>query len=584
VGEVNQLGVITMINRKYRGASAVLAAAPIAAFFAICAPARTAHAVTINVNTFDMTVKNDKICGLVEALAAVNTKAASNGCPAGTGNDTIQLQSGTYLANPSFPLTISRSVTIKGTTPDPALGAQTRISGTNLLTSNDTLFKVTDPNGAITVNFQFLDLFGGAGTQMITGIWAQGTKGSTVHVLGSLVELFTYGGIYSNSTNIDVQDTYLAQNSTPENGGAIFFDATSKNLTVSRSTFEGNTSPNFGGAISYLGIGTSSITSSTLAGNSAASSGAIDNGGTAGSFAINGCTIAYNFCTTQGVDCGGGVVSFLGDSTAHYSMNASIVANNQDGDSQQSDFTSDDSVVVTNSDILGIGSATFIDGGGNQLMGVDPQTDPDLIRIGGIYRLPIVQVSSTSPVLDVLSSFSPTVDERGLQRGVSHDGKTHSALFDLGAYEFDPNTQVETLPLIASSQTLIPITNNTGYSDSRGSELPATKAGDAVSYYLPSIVIEDGSYDFVARYATGKNEGIVQLEWSTDKTFKTGVMPIGGPVDLFASTAGFTTKDFHTSFFFSGDDPIYLRFRVTGKNSHSTGFALFLDYVNAISI
>ena len=58
------------------------------------------------------------------------------------------------------------------------------------------------------------------------------------------------------------------------------------------------------------------------------------------------------------------------------------------------------------------------------------------------------------------------------------------------------------------------------------------------------------------------------------------VVAVGGAVDLWSKSAGFLVKNYNVSIFLNA--PTYVRFRVTGRNSKSTGFKLDLDYVNAL--
>ncbi len=543
-----------------------------------------AHPATIAVNTTSMSLTNDSKCGFAEAIVAVNTKAAAYGCPAGTGNDTIQLQAATYV--PLGILKINRSVTIKGATPNPALGLTTQVSAQNISSADSALFYVADINGPMSVTFQYVNMDQASPPNQVSGIWAAGTGSSTLHVLGCYVYGMTYGGIYAQSFNVDVQDSYVAANATPESGGGIFVDAGSRNLTVARTTFDANSSSNYGGAIEYQGIGTSSVVGATVFQNDAAiGGGGIDIEGEGGSFAISQSTIVYNSCEGS-AGCGGGVLSLSGDYPVTFSMNASIVADNTGYDpntgSDVSDWFSDGNIVVSNSDIFGNAGAQYVDGGGNGHMGQNPQAPEELTRLGGLYRLPVCLLAPTSPVIDVLSSLNPAVDERGFTRGVNKTtGLTGASLFDMGAYELDPNTETETLVSVGSSGTSATATGSS-YSAGKIFQLKATKAGDFAAFYLPSIIVDGvANYNFIAGFATGSNEGIVQLETSTDPTFKTNVTAIGSPVDLYARATGFVRKNYNVSRPLDSDNANYIRLRVTGKNSASSGFAVYSDYVNA---
>jgi predicted outer membrane repeat protein len=566
------------------------------ASFAVSLVGRGVQAATITVNTTDMSLTSDSKCGFAEALVAVNTKAAAYGCPAGTGNDTIQLQAATY--QPLGSLEIERGVTIKGAAPDPALGLMTNIDSQNLTSLDEQMFYLIELNGAMSVTLTNVALNGPlSGPNQLTGIYAEGSSSaSTVHVLGCYVYGFTYGGIWAIAFNVDVQDSYVALNRTPGSGGGIFFDAPSKNLTVSRTTFDSNTSAANGGGIEYQGVGTSSVVGSTFSSNTADfGGGGIDIEGEGGSFAISQSTLVFNSCAGSDA-CGGGVLSQSGAYSVSFSMNASLVADNTGmdpnfGTPTVSDFFSDGNITVSNSDILGNTQpgVLYRDGGGNH-MGLDPQASIDLTSLGGLFRLPVSVLPAGSPVLDVLSTLSPGVDERGFTRGVSKTtGLTGSNLFDIGAFEFDPNTETETMVLVGSSGNHT-TANGSTFSAGKTFELQATKAGNFAAFFLPTI-IEDAqppceclNYNFVAGFATGPTEGIVQLETSIDSTFKTGVVAIGSPVDLYAKTAGTLKKNYNVSIPLSDNNSNYVRLRVTGKNSKSSGYAVYSDYINALTL
>jgi hypothetical protein len=194
----------------------------------------------------------------------------------------------------------------------------------------------------------------------------------------------------------------------------------------------------------------------------------------------------------------------------------------------------------------------------------------------------------SSPVLDVLSTLSPAVDERGFTRGVSKStGLTGSNLFDIGAFEFDPNTETETMVLVGSSGSHSTATAST-YSAGKVFLLSATNAGNSATFALATIITDGpppcfcNNYNFVAGFATGRNEGIVQLETSTDPSFNSGVVAIGSPVDLYARNAGTLRKDYMVSIPLSNDNSNFVRLRVTGKNINSSGYAVYSDFINAI--
>jgi hypothetical protein len=238
-------------------------------------------------------------------------------------------------------------------------------------------------------------------------------------------------------------------------------------------------------------------------------------------------------------------------------------------------------ITVSNSMIYEQGDASRLvfDDGGNNRNGVDPLLSPDLDLYGGKYNIPIAAAFADSPAVDYLSSLNLTTDGRNFLRGISRDGAAHAKLFDIGAFEFDPNTQAETLGLISSSAP-VSVLKASGYSNGAGARFAATKIGDTAVYYNP--IQTDGNYDVVVRFAKGPDEGIVQLEWSSTRNFSSDVHAIGTPQDLYASSSAFFSRDYNVVLPFDPDDSQFFRFRVTGKNKSSTGFAVLLDYMNLV--
>lgn len=86
------------------------------AFVAVCfvAFASPVHAATITVSAGTDTIAEDGVCHLSEAIANVNDQAQTHAdCPAGTGNDTIQLPAGTITLSTHLP-SIKKPLVIKG--------------------------------------------------------------------------------------------------------------------------------------------------------------------------------------------------------------------------------------------------------------------------------------------------------------------------------------------------------------------------------------------------------------------------------------------------------------------------------------
>jgi predicted outer membrane repeat protein len=170
------------------------------------------------------------VCALRDAITAANTLAAVNGCPAGTGTDTIHFSvSGTITLGSTLP-TILNTLTIDG------IGQAITVSGA-------VLYEILYENAAATVTLNELTL----------------TDGKTNDFGGAI---FNDGGM------LTVTNSTFSGSSAP-GGGAIYEDSGS--LTVSSSTFSGNTAATFGGAI--FALGTVNVTNSTFSANTAGEDG-----------------------------------------------------------------------------------------------------------------------------------------------------------------------------------------------------------------------------------------------------------------------------------------------------------------------
>jgi len=99
-------GLLTMRN--------ALAAAGMAITLALVL-STVAHAGTITVSTLSDPSGPSGTCSLRDAVTAANTMTATNGCVAGTGNDTIQFSiTGTITLGSTLPQITDRNLTIKG--------------------------------------------------------------------------------------------------------------------------------------------------------------------------------------------------------------------------------------------------------------------------------------------------------------------------------------------------------------------------------------------------------------------------------------------------------------------------------------
>jgi predicted outer membrane repeat protein len=236
-----------------------------------------AHGATIVVNdaTAGSVTSN---CTIVDAVTAVNTQAAVNGCNGGDGmNDTIDLTTFTSATTISFvqaaagnthALALTKAVTIQGA----------------LDQSGNPLVTLERSSVSGTPNF---GLINSTAVLAIDSLTLQNGYAPTGY-LG--------GGILAGSS-LSVSNSVISGNSSSAAGGGI---AAFSGLTVTQTVLTGNTAGNAGGGIySNLGV---SIYGSILSGNSTTSSSGQGGGAifTMGAATIVRSTVANNTSATNG--------------------------------------------------------------------------------------------------------------------------------------------------------------------------------------------------------------------------------------------------------------------------------------------
>ena len=220
-------------------------------------------ATTISVTTTSDNLSNNGDCSLREAIKAANTNTAVDGCPAGSGTDTIVLPAGTYLlslsganedANATGDLDITGALAIQGA------GAGTTTIDANSLD-------------------RVLHIFSGASTQ-IAGVTVRGGLASSTVGGGILFDApltltgvalrnntaNVGGGLYSTSAGVlTITNSSVSQNSaTGCCGGAGELNAA---VTISNSTISSNSANHNGGGFRFWSSAT--ISHTTFANNTA---------------------------------------------------------------------------------------------------------------------------------------------------------------------------------------------------------------------------------------------------------------------------------------------------------------------------
>jgi hypothetical protein len=229
----------------------------------------TAHAATITVNSLS-DAGAPGICVLRDAITAANTKTATNGCAAGTGNDTINFRvTGTISLAKKLPQITDGRLAIIG--PSPSI----KIDGGGKV-------QVMRVASAATVSLSRLTIADGLARGDGGGILNNGRLTVTYSSFSGNFADEQGGGIYNGAT-LRVRNSNFSGNFAEDQagfdaaGGGIFNDGT---LTVVNSAFDNNASGDFsaGGGIENAG-GLLTVRNSTFVGNFGHDGGGIDNAG-----------------------------------------------------------------------------------------------------------------------------------------------------------------------------------------------------------------------------------------------------------------------------------------------------------------
>ncbi|MGB8983275.1 MAG: Ig-like domain repeat protein, partial [Anaerolineales bacterium] len=255
---------------------------------------------------------NMAACSLREAIQAANTDTAFGGCPAGSLTDTITLPAGTYTLtitgnneqnNAIGDLDILSNLTIQGATGDPADVVIQGGAGWNdkIIDINPNVDRVLD------VIITGVTVQNGRNTSP-TDIWGGGIQafGRNISAVGYPNTPF---GSLTLQNNIIRNNTYAGGSVTDESGGGLVAEMIS--LTVDNCTFTNNsTTSGYGGGIDFVGVNENiSITNSTFTGNSSAQRGGaiyirrssgVGSPNLAGTITINNNSFINNSAATYG--------------------------------------------------------------------------------------------------------------------------------------------------------------------------------------------------------------------------------------------------------------------------------------------
>jgi len=330
--------------------------------------AAPAAAADIDVDSTSDDAANTTDCTLRDALAAAASDTAVDGCPAGSGADTIRLDPGTYTLTQGQ-LVVGSEVTILGsgeslTVVDGA--GTTRIfqvdAGADLTLARIGLenASVDGSGGAVLVasgaSLTVRDSRFEGGYARSEGAGIHVSAGGSATVSGSTfarnqVDRFAGAGI-SNDGTVDVEACMFLENTSGVYGGA--FLSWSGTSTIRDSLFARNRASSLGGALSQGGAGgTVILSNSTFVANVSDRSGGALYKDNSGSMAIDHCTFVDN----EARENGGGLQWGGGTRTITASLFARNAAEGS-GDDCRGNASGDDNVMET-------GGCT-ISGSGNQ--------------------------------------------------------------------------------------------------------------------------------------------------------------------------------------------------------------------------
>jgi len=232
-------------------------------------------------------------CTLVEAITAANTDGATGGCPAGSGDDTLELTAAVYTLTAADNFAFDRFgtglpvvtsvITVDGDPNRDGVGAVIERSPVadapnfRLLAvrgGNLTLRRVTLRNGAPALLPPFAAVFGDggaivsqSGTVTLIDCTVTGNRGR----IG--------GGISHNGGRLTLTRSTVSKNGATSSGGGIHVE-NSAIVAIANSTISGNSAKDGGGVSingTYAGMPEGSVTlnNSTITGNTAVEGGGL---------------------------------------------------------------------------------------------------------------------------------------------------------------------------------------------------------------------------------------------------------------------------------------------------------------------
>jgi CSLREA domain-containing protein len=363
-------------------------------------PAPVVRAATITVSQFadDDASNSNGSCSLREAVEAANTDAAVDGCPAGSGADTVVLPAGTY------PLSLTTGLVVTGDT----LTIQSS-GGAATIDASGLGDRVLQVQAGATVTLQGLTLTGGSLGNNGAGILNAGTLTlDNVTLTGNSATGGGFGGGLANfSGTATINAGTISANNAAQGGGLAVIGGT---VSVNRSLITGNDATTLGGGAYVGGGATLDLTNVTLR-----SSSAVDGAGVYSDGILN--VIQSTFSENVASGNGGGVYN-----NVVVQLRNSVIAGNSAAGGPDCFGV----VGAPSNNFISTTSGCTLFGGGTVLTGASPLSAFN----GQVYPLavPSAAIDAATPA----DCVSP--DQIGNARPLDGDGDG-SAVCDLGAFE-----------------------------------------------------------------------------------------------------------------------------------------------------
>lgn len=450
--------------------------------------------------------------GCVYTLTAINntTDGGGVGLPVISGNVTIQGNGGT----------ITRSTA--GGTP---------------------VFRLLDVASAGSLALSSVTLSNGLannGTQGGGGIFNHGgltISGSTFSGNSAPSSSGTSGGAINNSGTLNVTTSTFTGNSAQEGGGVF----NQKTATISNDTFTSNQATIYGGGALLNAAGTMTVTGDTFTSNSGPGGGAIDNdttltisdstfqGNTAGS---NGGGAVENFGpTTMTQSTLSGNSSQYGANILNYtghtlSLSMSIVANGQGGPN-----CGGGAAVTDGGYNIDTGTTCGFSSGNHSMSSIQPQLGA-LASNGGPSQT--MALPAGSPAVDAIAASTPGCTGSTDQRGIT---RPQGPGCDIGAYELvqsgsgQPTTPTG-LTVTGVTASSVSLSWNasaggvTGYTVYRNGKSVGTTGGPNATTYTDVTVSPSTTYQYTVDAFSGSTHSAQSQPVQATTPAPNGVQPV----------------------------------------------------------